>query len=109
VGDEVDRSFLRKSKGPFERKKFYIPPVLSRIAIKRKRWHSSSLPLEGEGGPPKVGDEVDLSLLRKSKGPFERKKFYIPPVSSRIEIKRKGWNIIKPSPGRGRGTTVGGG
>jgi len=56
-----------------------------------------------------VGDEVDLSFLRKSKGPFERKKFYIPPVSSRIAIKRKGWNIIKPSPGRGRGTTVGGG
>jgi len=45
-----------------------------------------------------VGDEVDLSFLRKIKGPFERKKFYIPPVSSRIAIKRKGWNIIKPSP-----------
>ena len=25
---------------------------------------SSSLPLEGEGGPPKVGDEVDLSFCK---------------------------------------------
>ena len=87
--DEVDLSFLRESKGPFERKKFYISPVSSRIAIKRKRRRSLSLPLEGEGGPPQVGDEVDRSFLRKREGPFERKKFYIPPVSSRIEIKRK--------------------
>jgi len=76
-------------KGLFERKKLCVSPVSSRIEIKRKRRHSSSLPLEGEGGPPQVVDEVDLSFLRKSKGPFERKKFYIPPVSSRIERKRK--------------------
>ena len=61
MGDEVDLSFLRKNKGPFERKKLCVSPVSSRIAIKRKRRHSSSLPLEGEG----LTECVPLPLSRR--------------------------------------------
>ena len=51
---------IRRAEVASEKKKLCLSTVSSRIAIKRKRRHVSSLPLEGEGGPPQVGDEVDL-------------------------------------------------
>ena len=38
---------------------FCASTFFSRMARGREGWHSSSLPLEGEGGPSKTGDEVD--------------------------------------------------
>ena len=42
----------------------YSQAVLSRTVRRRKGWHFSSLPLEGEGGPSKTVDEVDLSFCK---------------------------------------------
>ena len=55
-------TLMESRKGLLERKKLYLLTVSSRREITRKRRHPSSLPPEGEGGPPQVGDEVDRSF-----------------------------------------------
>ena len=59
--------------------------------------------------PKGVGHREAGTLILCMEEIWKEKRLGVSTVSSWMEIKRKGRNIVKPSPGRGRGTTAGGG